>query len=223
MHIKPQKILEQLKLLMPVALTLEDPISKQPITVAYENLHALLIIDLNSLPFEAQVVAALYAEMARFQRAAEYAAGRAEVRYRKWKAAKGDELRAARKTAKEKPPTAAQVEAYYRDHADYEKMSEEPERMKAIAGLFDDLKWSFRMKSQMMSDVTRSLSGYESAARAEESASSAHTRLADYTSLAEEASRIASESGSSEAMAELLSGSKKAEPEEPKRTARSVE
>lgn len=216
LYVKPAKILEQLKLIMPIAVTLEDPISRAPVTLAYENLHQLLVLDVPNLMLESQVIANLYAEMARFQRAAEYRAARAEVAYRKWKSAKVDELREARKKAgaKEKAPTVAEGEAYYRDHAEYEEKSEEPERWKAIAGLFDDLKWAFRMKSDHIKDASRTLAGYERAAGAE---ARAEERLTDYRSLAEEAADIAKQSGSSEAARALLEG------EKPARQARPLE
>lgn len=202
----PKKLLKQLKLLMPIAITLEDPISKAPITIGYDNLHALLIVDVDALGLESQVNASLYAEMARFQRAAEYAAARADGKYRAWKAQMQDELRAQyTKEGKAKPPTAKALEDYYRNHPDYEDQSSAGERFKAIAGLFEDLKWAFKMKADMISDQSKIIGGYESVTRREESAAE-RERLADYHSIAEEVANISRQAGSSQAALDLLSG-----------------
>lgn len=192
-YLKPEAILKKLKLVMPITLTLEDPITRQPITISYENMHQMLLVDLTALPLEDQIVSALYAEMGRFQRASEYAVGRAEIRYRKWKAVRSEELKTDRKNKKEKAPTKEAVEAYYRDHEEYEHISGECDRLKAIAGLFDDLKWSFKMKSTHMQSASRMILGYEQMQGASErmaasgSAERASDRLNDYISLAEQA------------------------------------
>jgi hypothetical protein len=255
-YIKPSKILEDLRLIMPVTLTLEDPLTRAPITIAYENLHSLLVVDVENLTVEGQLVANLYAEMARFQRAAEFAADRADIRYVKWKAAKEDAFRAAARRARpEEPPaeaeadgkktktkakpaaspkvTVAEAEAAYRTDADYESMSEEPKRLRAIAGLFEDLKWGFRMKSEQMRDTARTIGGYGASDRDGDIAAgvereprrSPGERLADYVSLAEEASALASASGSSQRAIAMLSGNPQQPSQQPppKRSASPVE
>lgn len=239
LYMKPAKILEQLNLAMGVMLTIEDPIARTPITISYENLHSLLLIDVGNLVFEGQVVSNLYAEMARFQHAVEWAADRADARYLQWKAQQTDAFRAKRSAqpapaaepeapaegddagkkkgkkapAAPKAPTVAEAEAAYRGHADYEKMSLEPKRLRAIAGLFEDLKWAFKMKSEQMRDASKTVGGYGATDRDGDVASGAEPgsreasmseRLDDYRSLALEASRASEEAGSTLAMQQLL-------------------
>lgn len=247
LYLKPAKILDELRLHMPVAITLEDPISRSPIVLSYENLHQLLVIDVENLVVDGQVVANLYAEMARFQRAAEYAADREEIRYTGWKNAIAKAARASAAAAAPAPDpepegddgkkkrgskssaapkiTVAEAEAAYRTHPEYEARSLEPKRMRAIAGLFDDLKWGFRMKSEQMRDQQRTVGGYGATDRDGDFAAgveggpparrSPEERIADYTSLAKEAARAAAESGSSAAMQELLSRTPKPDPTTP--------
>jgi len=243
LYMKPAKILEHLNLLMGIVLTIEDPISRQPITLSYENLHSLLVIDMDQLPLEGQIVANLYAEMARFQRACEFAADRAEFRYAQWKSAKVDEFRSKASRAAPAPEpepaaepeaaapgkkpkaakapaapkaTVADGEAYYRGHPDYLALAEEPKRLRAIAGLFEDLKWGFKMKSENMRDANKTVGGYGATDRDGDAAgasaepsprfASMTERLNEYTSFAQEASRLSQESGASEAMKQLLAG-----------------
>jgi succinyl-CoA synthetase beta subunit len=207
-YANPKKLLKQLKLSMPVAVTLEDPVSGSPITLAYENLHSLLLVDVNALVLEEQVIASLYAEMARFQRAAEYAASKADGRYRAWRAQIQDEAREEAKASGKKAPTVKALEDAYRGHADYDAKSNEGKRLEAIAGLFDDLKWAFRMKADVMREQSRIIGGYESVERAEAAVAAEQERLADYVSLAEEIGRISQEAGSSQATLDLLNQTK---------------
>lgn len=214
--VKPAAILKQLKLAMPIEVTIEDPLTQQPIVVSYENLHSLLVLDVEHLTLEAQVLANLYAEMARLQRAFEFEGSKAEGRYRAWKAQMAEECEkvtpekktASGKRAAKQGPTVAEVEAYYRQHEDYEVMSSEPARLKAIAGFFDDLKWAFKMKSEMTSDQSKMVAGFERVARNEGAVeyrdNGAEDRLSAYENIAAEAARIAAESGSSGELADLL-------------------
>jgi hypothetical protein len=206
--LKPTAILAKLRLQMPLAVTIEDPLSRQPIAVSYDNLHSLLVLDSEHLVLEGQIIANLYAEMARLQRAAEFEAAKAEGRYRSWKVQMVEELgqnipekkTQAGKRASKQGPTTAEGESYYRAHADYARVSSEPPRWRAIAGFFDDLKWAFKIKSQMMTDQSKIIAGYESTVRAEGQTE----RLSHYENLAQEAQNIAAASGSSEAFAAML-------------------
>lgn len=211
--VKPEAILKQLKLAMPIAITIEDPGTRQPIVVAYENLHSLLVVDLQHIQLERQVVTNLYAEMGRLERACQFEAGRSEGRYRAWKAGMGKECAvntpekktAAGKLAAKQGPTQSEIETYYRTHQDYDLLSSEPERFRALAGFFSDLKWAFKMKSEMIVEQGKTLGGYEATARNEETAEGEQTRLASYENIAKEAASIAAQSGSSEGLADLLS------------------
>ena len=182
---RPAAILEKLKLEMKLAVQLEDPTDNSPIALAYENLHTLIVVDTENLVFEGQVIANLYAEMGRFQRAAEYAAAIAEAKYRSWKGQRSEELKAQRRTAKEKPPTAEAVESYYRDHADYEKMTSAAARYTAIAGLFEDLKYAFRMKSEVLRDQNRIVGGFERIENNADRLSTSSERMEDYAQVFE--------------------------------------
>ena len=209
----PKAILRQFKD-FPVNLTVEDPISQNPITITYENLHSLLALDVNNLTFEAQVVSNVYAEMARFERAAKWEAERAEGRYRAWKVAMSKELAdnmPEKKTAKgaraaKQGPTVAEVEAYYRDHKDYEQYALAGKRMEAISALFGDLKWAFKMKAEMLSNQAQMMAGFESTVRSEEHSAETAERLADYQNLAMEAASIAASSNVYQDAQETLSG-----------------
>lgn len=214
----PKKLLKQLKLAMPIALTLEDPVTGGPITIGYENLHSLLIVDVNALVLEEQVISSLYAEMARFQRASEYAAARADGRYRSWRSQVQDDAREAAKKAGKKAPTVKALEDAYRSHPDYDEKSNEGKRLEAIAGLFEDLKWAFKMKAEMMRDQSRIVSGFEGAVREEHEAE----RMQDYISIAEEVGRISVASGSAQATLDLLKGGEEKNTEEPKRQRREL-
>lgn len=205
---KPEKILEQLKLHMPVSLTLEDPITQEPMVISYENLHALLVIDGNNLAFESQVVTNLYTEMARWERGAEFAAAREKARYARWKSEKADECRAQAKGNKK--PTVNEIESYYRSLEDYEDKAMAEARMLAIAGLFGDLKRAFGFKSKHISDAHRATAGYEQVARREdEDADGRMTDYATYHQMQAELSRRESESGAAEAFQEGAQRQKK--------------
>jgi hypothetical protein len=212
MYVKPEAILKHLKLAMPIAITIEDPGTRQPIVVSYENLHSLLVVDLQHIQLERQVVTNLYAEMARLERACQFEAARSEGRYRTWRSAMAkacavetpEKKTAAGKKAAKQGPTQAEIETYYRSHDDYDRMHSEGDRYKALAGFFGDLKWAFKMKSEMIVEQGKALGGYEVIARNEEPAGE-QARLASYENIAAEAASIAASSGSSEGLADLLS------------------
>jgi hypothetical protein len=197
-YIKPEKILEKLKLSLPLSVTLEDPLTRAPVSVAYENLHALLVIDANNLGFESQVIGNLYAEMARMERAAEYTAHVAKTRYAKWKSEKSDECRAK---AKAKKPTVNEIEAYYRALPEYDEKSAAEARLLALARLFGDLKKAFDIKSKHLSDHHRAVAGYERVSRREdESPVDRMGEYASYQQLQDELIQGASASGGAEAL-----------------------
>lgn len=244
LHQKVEKILDNLRLFMPLRAQFNDPLGGPPIVVDHDNLHRLLVIDLDQVMLEGQIVANYYAEMARMQRAAEYEADIAEIRYVKWKSAKELEYRSrvresaedaepeaqpepegdgAKKKKAAKPkaparPTVAEAEAAYRDHSEYERMSVEPKRLRAIAGLLDDLKWSFKMKSEHLREASRNLGGYLRTDGAAEPVAPREpaSALEDMQREAEEAVR---KSGSVEALAAILSTN----PNGPTRTASAPE
>lgn len=232
LHQKVEKILDNLRLLMPMAAAFEDPLGGPQIVCQHDNLHRLLVVDADRLPIEGQTVANLYAEMARYQRAAEYAADIAEVRYIRWKSGKELEYRAQRaaspepnetppateaegepkakgkKAAPKAPPrpTVAETEAAYRDHPDYERMSLEPKRLRAIAGVFEDLKWAFKMKSEHIREAGKLLGGYLSTDRAPTpTAPGDEDPISSLEEMQADAERVVRASGSSEALAALLS------------------
>lgn len=180
-----EKLLSELRLKMPVTLTVTDPISKQPMTLSYENMHELLVVDTEALMVDSAVVSNLYAEMVRFQKAVEWQAARAASRFAQWKS---EQVKAAKK-AKAKA-TVAEIEAEYRTHADYDQIANEESEWLAIAGVLDGLAWAFKMKADMMSDHSRIVGGYEAAARSE---AKEERRMQGYARLSEEVGRIASE------------------------------
>jgi hypothetical protein len=151
------KQLEQrLRMEMPVRLSLPCPISGQPFEVDRENLLRALIVDASDLELENRLVAAQYAEMARLQRAAERAAGRASVAYAQWKAARAQETRASPEKVTEKG-----IEEKYRIHPDYQKMADAEKYYTALAGLFHDMTEAFRIKSRSIDAQLRLIRGGE--------------------------------------------------------------
>lgn len=203
---KPSAILKKLKLAMPIDVTVEDPLTRQPIVVAYENLHSLLVVDIQRLDLESQVLANLYAEMARIEHAFEYEAARAEGKYRAWRSKMQDECREKAKEEGKKRPTNAQAEDYYRNHPDYDEMVNRGKRFEALSGFFGDLKWAFKMKSEHVADSRKAVAGYERTARNEDGE---QERITDYENLATQANEIANTSGSQQALGDLLAGKSK--------------
>jgi len=235
LHQKPEKILEYLRLLMPVSMSFSDPLGGPAITVEHANLHALLVIDADRLAVEGQQIANIYAEMARYQRAAEYAADIAEVRYVKWKSAEELRFRASRTQVADEPedtappdaaegkkkkatkadprPTVAEAEAAYRDHPDYERMSVEPKRLRAIAGIFEDLKWAAKMKSEHIREAAKLLGGYMATDRAADppEARPEENAMSALEEMRLEAEEIVARSGSAAQLQKLLSSTPAAE------------
>lgn len=244
--------LRALRLQWGVALSLEDPFTGQLITFAYENLHALLMIDLENVPTEAQLVSNIYAEVGRAKKAAEYAADRAGSRFAQWKADRSEEFRARREkeidaeqkdvdafNAKAdlkkdhrkvslKAATGTECEGYYRTHKDYERMSAEESRLRAVAGTLHELQAAFFMKSQHLRQAHEQLNRYEGVQGAERTQptgwastpESDDRALAYRVALAEEAAAIIAR-GAASLAAENVSGTAPPVPE-PKKTARRV-
>jgi hypothetical protein len=188
-------IIRRLKLELPVSVTYEDPFTGEPITCHRDNMLALLVVDTHNLVVEGQTCAALYAEMGRFARAAEYAAGKADTAYVRWKAEKANEARGKSKAKL----TKEQVENFYRTHDEYEQYANEPKKLLAQAGLFEDLRWAFKLKGETHSDQTRLLGGHERTMRKDDEVE----RLAELESLQAEASKVIEESGSADAAADI--------------------
>jgi len=200
-------IIRRVKLEMPISVTYEDPFTGGPMTMHRENVLALLVVDTHNLIVEGQACAALYAEMGRFARAAQLAADKAETRYRKWKAQMRHECAsksepkktASGKLASKQGPTGDEVETYYRTHADYEAMANEPRTLGAQAGIFEDLRWAFKLKGETHSDQVKLLGGHERTMRMDDS----NERLGELESLQKEAEEIIAASGSAELAAKI--------------------
>lgn len=207
-------ILKRMRLSMPVQMTLTDVITGQPITISHDNLHQLLIADLNNVELESQLISNLYAEMSRFQAAAEYAATRGEAEYRAWRSKVQTEFREAREKAGEKKPTVKMVEDHYRNHPEYDLMTNAGKRYEAVAKFFGNLAKAFYMKSRVLSDHTRAQTGYD---LTEKNASDAEERLGAYSSLRAEADKILQETNVAAAEAWLGGSStkKKKAPKKP--------
>jgi hypothetical protein len=218
-YVNPKNILKKLKLSMPVpALTLVDPMTDQPIVIEYDDLHSLIVFGSGANTVDWQVNSNLYAEMARYQRAAELGAKKATKQYAMWKSAMADELRAQRKAAAKgteakaakgtkaapsaKAPTGNEIESYYRAHEEYEARSSEPDRMQAIADLFGDLKMAFKMKAEAMRELGRTVSGFEGTSRAEEDTAAA----IPHEDLDDELVSEARQNGSLDAWERIVSG-----------------
>lgn len=183
MDFKASKLLERFQQ-FPVNLTIEDPASKQPTSISYENLHELLLIgDATTDQF---VLGNLYAEMGRWERYSEWEAAKADAAYNRWQARMAEECAAQtpeKKTASGKPaakqgPTQDQIKSYYRLKDEYEQMRLEPVRLRAISGLFHDLKMAFHMKSKHVDRMNSDSGRYERVARAEDSMSY-HAKMRD--------------------------------------------
>jgi len=202
------EIIRRLKLEMPISVVYEDPFPPHgPMSMHRENVLALLVVDTHNLVIDGQACAALYAEMGRFARAAQLAADKAETRYRKWKAQMRHECAAKAapkktaggKLAAKQGPTGDEVETYYRTHKDYEALANEPRTLAAQAGLFEDLRWAFKLKAETHNDHAKLLGGHERTMRMDD----ANERLTELESLQREANEIIAASGSAEAAAAI--------------------
>jgi len=213
-YLKPAAILKKLKLAMPVTVSLEDPLSRQPLTVRYDNLHSLLVLDVEHMVIERQVIANIYAEMARLSAAAEFESVRAEIRYRQWREqavadwAKTfpEKKTASGKLAAHQGPTQAEAEAYYRTLPEYADMYADGARWKIVGELFKNLMWSFKMKSEALGAEEKAVGGFSAVVRNSDMTPHADgsERLDAYENLAREANEIAGASGANEALADLL-------------------
>ncbi len=210
-YVTGRDLVERAKLAMPISVTYLDPFTEEPITLARENLYTLLAIDTNDIVLEGQILPVLYAEMGRFQRAAEFAAARAERDFRKWKAARGEEFRAkiakgpvkktaTGKTATRQTPTVTETEAFYRSHKDYDSFHDEPEKLNAQSKIFEDLKKSFGIKARIAEEQSRTVRGYEGVER---SVQASEGRLNDYKTLVDDAANAVEQDGSADALSRL--------------------
>jgi hypothetical protein len=186
-YARSAEIIRRLKLEMPVEVTLPDVISSKPFSIRRDNVLALLTIDTANLLVEGQSVAAFYVEMGRAQRAAELAAAKAEIIYRKWKADQSSRFRISRS---EKKPTKDECEENYRTNPAYEEMASASEKFKALAGLFDDIKRGFDIKGRVVHDQTTMVLGHERATRADDD----FDRLSEMESIEEEVAQMMSKS-----------------------------
>jgi len=132
---------------------------------------------------DSQWIAALYAEMARFESAASLAADKAEIEYRRWKASKAIALRLAKKV------TVAEIEESYRADPGYEAIAIAPVRMRAQAAVFQGVKEALSIKSKMLDAGLRNLRGHEQALRVEDNSD----RFADMNPVQQEAMTVAVE------------------------------
>lgn len=208
-YVRSAEIVRRMKLEMPLHLTLNDPVTGDPITMSRANILELLVVESHNLFLEGQTIAALHAECLRFSIAAEFASARAEAEYRKWKSRMGHEFRAA--CAKKKPvkkPTVAEAETFYRMHDDYDKYHDEPHRLKAVASLLSGLCRSFTLKGRVVSDQSNALRGHESALRVEETTDRLEVFAARVASDISTAAAESDMAGSIEELNKALSGKK---------------
>lgn len=193
-YVRSSDIVKRLKLELPLQLTMTDPNTQQPITVDRENIHAMLVLDTSNLVFEGQMIPALYAELGRYQRAAQYEASVAASEFASWKARKVKEYRKKNpKLAKDK------AESEYRTEDDYQQMATAPERWKAIAGLLEDCRDAVRIKSYMASDQAKLMMGHEQTMRHSDTID----RIEDYAAHAAQVGQIIGDDGSAQQMREL--------------------
>lgn len=159
-YVRAQTIIEKLRLEMPVEVTLPDPWTGRPFTVRRDNILALLAIDTHNLLVEGQSIPPLYAEAGRLEQAATFAAAKAEMEYRRWKAQKAMAFRAASGKV-----TKDQVEESYRLDPAYEEMCLAGKRFEALAGLAESIRWAFQIKGQVQHDQTLMLRESEKSVR----------------------------------------------------------
>lgn len=150
------ELVRYLRSSMPLRCTLPDPITGEPFEIDRDDLLAQLVVDTPYLHQEAQLVAAQYALFSRAKRAAELAAERADFQYARWKAQQGAYLRSKGKA------TVAEVEEFYRGHEDYERMSAEGAKLRALAGMLEDVQKAFQIKSNMIKEQYGALRGSNS-------------------------------------------------------------
>lgn len=174
MYAKSAEIIRKVRLEFPVQLTVPDPITGREFTIDRDNLLSLLVVDSGNIFIEGQTVAALFAEMARCQRACELACARAEVEFRRWKAAMVKSYRAMAE-AEGKRGTDKGSEAYYRSHDDYKQFANLPNYYKTLGYLFMDLKEAFSIKARVLESQSRMMGQHEHVLSREESTASDRT------------------------------------------------
>lgn len=161
------EIVKRLKLEMPLQVKIHDPITGHEVTLARENLLAMLVIDTPNLIYDSQWLSALYMEMARARRACERASAHADRQFVKWKA----EIAAQARAKAEKKLTGAEAEEAYRTHPEYEDRASVSAYYKTLADLFEDAMTAFQLKGRMIEAQSRILHGDFHARRVEDRAS----------------------------------------------------
>ena len=186
------EIVRKVRMEMPVNVSLTDPVTGQPFEVNRANVLESLTIDTAVPELEAQTIAALYALFGRAQRASEYAAALAEAHYVAWKSGIARDAR-----AKGGKITAAEAEEAYRTHAEYVERQTQPDRYRALAGLFEDIKKGFQIKGEQLRSIVGMQRGHDATHASEDAV---ETRLGGLGAAAEIAAIIGA-SGSAEAAA----------------------
>lgn len=153
------ELVRVLRTTMPIKVTLPDPITGDPFLLDRDDVLASLVVDTPHLHQEAQLVAAQYATFSRARRGAELAAERADFAYAKWKSGQSAQFRAGNKANK---VTVAEVEDHYRGLPDYAMMSGEGARLRAIAGVMEDLQKAFSIKANVIRDQYQAIARSQS-------------------------------------------------------------
>lgn len=186
-------IVRRLRLNFPVRLELLDPLSGAPYLFERENVLAALVIDAGNAVLESQVVAALYAEVARAHAAAKLDAARKLAELKRWKAQKRAECRRLAEKAKEKPPSRDLQDDFYREHADYARVNDEADRAAVLADLLSDLKEAFTMKQWGLRDIHSVVRGHDRVAGENDRSQDRSERLDEMASQRQMLDRAAEE------------------------------
>lgn len=151
----------------PIKVTVADPISGNEVSIDKKDIYSSVIAMAGNRTIDRQAVPALFLEAARMQRGCERSAAQAEMAFAAWKAARGQEARAAAAKRSEKITDKA-VEAAYRTHKDYESYAQMGPYYRALASLFQDLKDAYTMKARMIESISMDMRGYEKTEHAAE-------------------------------------------------------
>lgn len=146
------ELVRVLRATLPVHVTLPDPITGESFSIVRDDVLASLVVDTLHLHQEAQLVAAQYATFSRARRAAELAAERADFAYSKWKSGQSAQFRAGKVKT-----TVAETEDHYRSLPDYQQMATEGSRLRAIAGIMEDVQRAFSIKANIIRDQYQAL------------------------------------------------------------------
>lgn len=149
------EIVRRVRLELPVHVVLTDPVNHEHFEINRANVLEALTIDTSVPELEAQTIASLFALFGRAQRAAEYAAALAEAQYIAWKSQIAKEARAGKKI------TVAESEEAYRTHPEYVERQTQPDRFRALAGLFEDIKRGFAIKGEQLRSIMTMQRGHE--------------------------------------------------------------